>query len=105
MVNDSADPILFRKLAGDLIIEAAKQATGEHRRVAVCGEGVHTLFAAGNFEATISLERMWNEIGRDYELDILCGYFRSDFATGEDITRLERICAEHSVAYGRELCS
>jgi hypothetical protein len=30
MVNDSPDPVLFRKLAGDLITEAAKGAKGEH---------------------------------------------------------------------------
>jgi DNA-binding NarL/FixJ family response regulator len=103
MVNDSPDPILFRKLAGDLIMEAAKGAKG-HRRVSVCGEGVHTLFAAGNLEATITLERMWNEIGTQYGLDILCAYFRSDSATEEDISTIERVCAEHSAAHGRDLC-
>ena len=103
IVNNSPDPVLFRKVAGDLIMQAAKGAKGEHRRVAVCGEGVHTLLAAGNLEATITLERMWNEIGKQYALDVLCGYFRSDFATEEDVTTLERVCAEHSSVYGREL--
>jgi hypothetical protein len=87
-------------VAGDLIMEAAKGTKGEHRRVSVCGEGVHILFAAGNLEATITLERMWNEIGPHFELDILCGYFRNDFATEEDISTLERVCAEHSAVYG-----
>lgn len=103
MVNDSLDPVLFKKLAGDLIMKAAKGAKGEHPRVAACGEGVHTLLAAGNLEATITLERTWNEIGTHYELDILCGYFRSDFAAQEDISMLERVCAEHAAVYGREL--
>jgi CheY-like chemotaxis protein len=101
MVNDSPDRVMFRKMAGDLITKAAKQARGDHRRVAVCGEGVHTLFATGNVEATITLERMWNEIGTQYELDILCAYFRSDFATEENISTLERVCTEHSAVYGR----
>ena len=96
MVNNSPDPVLFRKIAGDLITEAAKQAKGKHRGVAVCGEGVHSLFAAGNLQATITLERMWNEIGTHYELDILCAYFRSDFASGDDTSTLERVCAEHT---------
>jgi DNA-binding NarL/FixJ family response regulator len=104
MVNNSPDPVTFRKVAGDLIMKAAKQAKGEHRGVAVCGEGVHNLLAAGNLEATITLEGMWNEIGTHYELDILCGYFRSDFATEEDMSTLERVCAEHTAANGRELC-
>jgi DNA-binding NarL/FixJ family response regulator len=104
MVNDSPDPVLFRKLAGDLITEAAKGAKGEHPRVAACGEGVHTLLAAGNLEATIMLERMWDEIAQHYEVDVLCGYFRSAFANEENISTLERVCAEHSAAHGRELC-
>ena len=103
MVNDSPDPVLFRTLAGDLIVKASKQAKGEHRRVSVCGEGVHALLAAGNVDATIKLERMWNEIAKDHDLDILCGYFRTALASEESIPTLERVCAEHSAAYGREL--
>ena len=103
VVNDSPDPVLFRKLAGDLIVKASKQAKGEHRRVSVCGEGVHALLAAGNVDATIKLERMWNEIAKDHDIDILCGYFRTALASEESIPTLERVCAEHSAAYGREL--
>jgi DNA-binding NarL/FixJ family response regulator len=100
MVNDSPDPVLFRKLAGGLIREATKGAKGEHPRVAVCGEGVHTLLAAGNLQATIMLERMWGEIAQQYEVDVLCGYFRSAFANEESISTLERLCAEHTAAHG-----
>lgn len=104
IVNDSPDPLLFRKLAGDLITEAAKGAKGGHPRVAVCGEGVHTLLAAGNSEATIKLEHMWDEIAQRYEIDVLCGYFRSAFVSKGSISTLERVCAEHTVTHGRELC-
>jgi DNA-binding NarL/FixJ family response regulator len=100
MVNDSPDPVLFRKFAGDLIREAAKGAKGEHPRVAACGEGVHTLLAAGNLEATIMLERLWDEIAQHYEVDVLCGYFRTTFANEESISTLERVCAEHRAAHG-----
>ena len=104
MVNDSPDPVLFRKLAGDLIMKAAKGAKGEHSHVAVCGEGVHTLFATGNLEATIMLEHMWGEIAQRYQVDVLCGYFRTTFANEESNSALERVCAEHTAAHGRELC-
>jgi DNA-binding NarL/FixJ family response regulator len=104
MVNNSPDPVMFRKVAGDLIMKAARGVKRERRQVAFCGEGVHILLAACNLEATIRLERMWNEIGTHYELDLLFGYFRSDFATEEDISTLERVCAEHSAVYGRERC-
>jgi len=104
MVNDSLDPVMFRKLAGDLITEAAKGAKSEHARVAVCGESGQSLVAAGNFEAAIMLERMWDEIAQNYEVDALCGYFRSAFASEESISMLEQVCAEHAAAHGRELC-
>ena len=104
MVNGAPDPVLFGKLAGDLITQAAKGAKGQDPRVAVCGEAVHTLLAAGNLEATIKLEHMWDEITRRAEVDVLCGYFQSTFASGESISTLNRVCAEHSAAHGRELC-
>jgi len=100
MVNNSPDPVMFRKVAGGLIMRAARGVKREHRQVAFCGEGVHVLLAACNLEATITLERMWNEMGTHYELDILFGYFRSDFATEEEISTFERVCAEHSAVYG-----
>ena len=104
MVNDSLDPVLFEELAGNLIGEAAKDAKGEHRRVAACGEGVQVLLAAGHLEATIKLERMWEGIAQRYEVEILCGYFRNAFASEESFSTLERVCAEHTTAHGRELC-
>ena len=55
-------------------------------------------------EATIMLECMWDEIAQHYEVDVLCGYFRSAFANEESISTLERVCAEHTAAHGRELC-
>ena len=88
-------------MAGDLLRQAAKGAGGKHRRVAACGEGVHTLLAAGNLDATITLERLWNEMAARHEIDILCAYFRSDFAEEENLSTLERICAEHSAVHGR----
>ena len=100
MVNESPDPVLFGKLATNLLTETAPGADG-HSRIVACGEAVNNLLAAGNFEATVRLERMWDEIAQLYEVDILCGYFRSAFAE-EDTATLERVCAEHTSAHGWE---
>ena len=89
---------------GDLITEAAKGARENILALQSVGEGVHTLLAAGNLEATIMLECMWDEIAQHYEVDVLRGYFRSAFANEESILTLERVCAEHTAAHGRELC-
>ena len=103
VVHDSLDPILFKKLAEHLITEAARGAKGKHGRVSACGEGVHALLATGNSEATIMLERMWDEIAQHYDVDILCGYFRSAFASKESSSTLERVCAEHTAVHGKEM--
>ena len=103
VVNDSLDPVLAKKLAGHLVTEAAKGADGEHRRVSGCGEGVHTLLAAGNPKAAMMLERMWSDIAQHYDIDVLCGYFRSVFASEESNSMFERVCAEHTAVHGREL--
>lgn len=50
------------------------------------------------------LEHMWNEIAQRYQVDVLHGYFRTAFANEEGISTLERVCAEHTAAHGRELC-
>ncbi len=74
MVNDLPDPAQCLKVAGDLVMEAAKAAQGEPPRVAVCGETAPSLWAQGKADAAIQVERLWDEIAKSYDVDILCGY-------------------------------
>jgi DNA-binding NarL/FixJ family response regulator len=103
MVNDLPDPDRCATMIRDLILKASKVASGEHPRVAICGECSPTLLAEGNVEAAILLEHLWNEITRNYNADTLCGYLWSAFPPKESIPIFERICAEHSAVVGREL--
>ena len=98
MVNDVPDPVRFQKSAGDLFA-AAQGATGEHRCVAACGEGTSTLWAERKGDAAIQLEHLWDEMAREYDVDILCGYVLSDFQREQEGYIYERICAEHSTVY------
>jgi DNA-binding NarL/FixJ family response regulator len=98
MVNDVPDPIRFRKSAGDLFA-AVQGAKGEHRCVAACGEGTSTLWAEGKGGAAIQLEHLWDEMAREYDVDILCGYVLNDFQREQESHIYERICAEHSTVY------
>ncbi len=103
MVNDLPDPDRCAKMIGDLILKASEVASGEHPRVAICGECSPTLLAEGNVEAAIQLEHLWNEITRNYNADTLCGYVWGTFPPKESTPIFERICAEHSAVVGREL--
>jgi DNA-binding NarL/FixJ family response regulator len=101
MVNDWPDRARFLKVAGDLIVEAAKAAKGENPRVAACGECSPILWAQGKAYAAIHLEHLWDEIARSYDVDILCGYLLTDFRRRENSHIFERICAEHSAVYSQ----
>jgi len=84
MVNGVPDPARFFKLLGDLIATMAEAAKGEQARVAVFGEGVQLLWAQGNAEAAIRVERVTNRIANTCEVDILCSYwvpFRAGWTT------------------------
>jgi DcmR-like sensory protein/response regulator receiver domain-containing protein len=98
MVNDRLDRARFWERAGDLIGEAAKAVTGEHGRVAACGECAPFLWAQGKAEAAILLEHLWDEVGKSYDVDILCGYMLNSFQREHENHIYEKICAEHSAA-------
>jgi DNA-binding NarL/FixJ family response regulator len=100
MVDDLPDPIRCATLVGDLITRAAKGANGERPRVAICGECAPTLLAAGNTQAAIRLEHLWDQITRRYDADTLCGYIWSAVPHQESSPAFERICAEHSAVQG-----
>ena len=97
MINGMPDPAQFL----NLITRAADAAKGEPARVAVFGEGVHLLWAQGNAEAAIRVERLTNLIARSYDVDILCGYYLSIVRGGMDSHIFQRICAEHSAVCSR----
>jgi CheY-like chemotaxis protein len=100
MVNDMPDAGWFLKVVDDSIVEARKQANGEHSRVAVCGECAPILWAQGKADAAIRLEELWNQIARTYNVDILCGYPLESLRHEEDSYTFRRICEEHSAVRG-----
>ena len=101
MVNDMPDPARFFEAVGSLIEAAAKAAKGEHPRVVACGECSPLLWAAGKPDAAIRLEQLWDELGKTFEIDILCGYALSSFHGKEDEHVFQSICAEHSAVYSQ----
>ncbi len=96
MVNDLPDPAAFMRIASDLILGAIKSAKAQHPRVAACGECAPLLCAQGKVEAAIQLERLWDEIAKTHDVDILCGYPLAICENKQDTTLFQRICAEHS---------
>jgi DNA-binding NarL/FixJ family response regulator len=93
------DPVRFLRVLGSLIATAAQAAKGA--RVAIFGEMCHLLWAQGNAEAAIQVEKLGNQLVKTYDVDILCGYFLGSVRGGMDSRTFKRICAEHSAVYSR----
>jgi hypothetical protein len=101
MLRDVPDPVRFLHVLGNLISTAAKTVKGKQARVAIFGEMCHLLWAQGNVEAAIQVEKLGNQLAETYDVDILCGYSVRNLQGGMDSHIFQRICAEHSAVYSR----
>ena len=101
MVNDMPDPTRFFPVVGGLIEAAAKAARQQHHGVVACGECSPLLWAEGKADAAIRVEQLWDEVGKTFGVDILCGYALSSFHGEEDEHVFQSICAEHSAVYSQ----
>jgi DNA-binding NarL/FixJ family response regulator len=99
MVNDMPDATRFFPVVCGLIEAAAKAARQQHRGVVACGECSPLLWTEGKADAAIRVEQLFDELGKTFGVDILCGYALSSFHGKEDEHVFQRICAEHSAVY------
>lgn len=77
------------------VIASAQQASPAHRVMAF-GEMVALLWAEGNHEAALELERLWNNLAQTHSFQLHCAYPLAGFRHAEDSRLFLRICAEHS---------
>jgi MEDS: MEthanogen/methylotroph, DcmR Sensory domain len=101
MANDMLDSTRFFRVVGGLIESAAKAARQQHHGVVACGECSPVLWAEGKADAAIRVEQLWDEVGKTFGVDILCGYDLSSFHGEEDEHVFQSICAEHSAVYSQ----
>jgi DNA-binding NarL/FixJ family response regulator len=101
MLDGLPDAARFLKVAGDLVAAAAKASNRDRPRVSACGECAPTLWAQGRADAAVQVEHLWDEIAKNCNVEILCGYVLNSFHREQESHIYERICAEHSaVSYG-----
>lgn len=96
MVDDMPDAARFETTIAPYITEAMSLAEGEVRRVAAYGEMVALLCEAGNVEAAIRLEDLWNELAKKHKFALLCAYPMKGFCHEDHVDPFQRICAQHS---------
>ncbi|MDP3672861.1 MAG: EAL domain-containing protein [Telluria sp.] len=101
MHDGALDQSLFRQLMGDSIAAATKDHEG---RICIFGEMVALLCAGGScslrspakHDATILIERYFNDLMQDPSFSILCAYPLNAFPRAEDSAMFEQVCALHS---------
>jgi hypothetical protein len=91
MVNDLPDERLFNEIISRLI----SKVRGNKRKVRAFGEMVAVLWALGNREATVRLERLWNNFCENELFCLFCAYPKSGFSNDIN-TSLNYICSAHS---------
>jgi len=94
MINGWPDRPRFMDTIGELVIEAARRATGRNPRVAAVGECASTVWVHGYLEAAIQLEHLWDEMAKSRQMDVLCAY--SLTAREENAQTVRALCAEHT---------
>jgi PAS domain S-box-containing protein len=96
MIGGQLNPDRFFETIGTQIEFARAKAEIRDAPVALFGEMVALLWARGEHEAAIELERLWNELGQKHSFHLRCSYSLADFSRMEDSGPFLRICTEHS---------
>ena len=90
------DAASFEAEVGHVIRSAA--AAG--RAVRVYGEMVALLWDAGQLNATLELEALWNDLARDIPFALYCGYPESPAAGAEHRAAVAEVCRLHAAVVG-----
>jgi hypothetical protein len=91
IIGEWPDEILFRHVIGGVLSRASKNK----RPVRAFGEMVVLLWAKGLHNATLQLERLWNDMQETESFSLYCAYPRSVFS-GNGSESIINICGVHS---------
>ena len=92
LIDGRIDRGAFRHVIGSVV----RRAGDTGRPVRVYGEMVALLWDMGNVVGAIELEELWNELGRELQFALLCGYYSASVNGAEHEQALQQICSLHS---------
>ena len=96
MVDGALDAALFNAMTGHLFSSVRSATKGESSRLVLFGEMVALLWQDGNFDAALTLERLWNDLARSHSFQLHCAYPMKGFDREGHSQAFLNICAEHS---------
>lgn len=95
MVDGWPDETRFYSVIEAVLLRARMTMLPRATPVAAFGEMVALLWAAGNCEAAIRLEQLWNELSRRHAFTLRCAYPLGCFGQSADDALFNRVCDEH----------
>ncbi len=93
MVDGMPDAGRFEAVIGTLLEEVSEGGT---RPLHAFGEMVAVLYAQGNADAAVQLERLWEDLGRRQVFTLLCAYPMQAFPDEGHRDAFEAICDAHT---------
>jgi hypothetical protein len=95
MIDGNPDPFLFHSYIGTVIEQVGK---GRRRtEIRAYGEMVDVLWRAGQADAAIQLEILWNALTTKYPVSLLCGYGIGQFHNQPDL--YHQVCQQHTAVF------
>ena len=95
-VDGRLDEARFWNAASALIIDAARKTGDTRPCAAVCGDGAATLLREGMAEAAVTLERLWDDVARTFDVEVFCPYLADELQCDNENAVFQTICAAHS---------
>lgn len=92
MTGAAPDPALFHQVIGDLL-QTAQHGSGPVRAY---GEMVDLLWKAGQADAAIRLEMLWNRLATTHHFMLLCGYCIGSFYKQAGRLDIGDVCGQHA---------
>jgi DNA-binding NarL/FixJ family response regulator len=99
MMQGVLDSTGFQDLCGNVIVKAANAGRKKRGSVAIFGECVDILLKQGNAEAAIQMEKLGNQLVKEHNVEILCGYSLAGVHGLQRTDTFGLICDEHSAIY------
>jgi PAS domain S-box-containing protein len=84
----------FRHVVGGTVARARRAHPGGLAHA--YGEMVDLLWREGNEEGALELERFWNDLAKEHDFSLLCGYSMGNFLNASDGPGFEAVCGRHS---------
>lgn len=100
MVAGRPDRDRFLQTIRTLVAEASIPTDRTGGKLTVFGEMVAILWAAGQKQAALELEQLWNEALADAPFYLHCAYPKNQFTYDSDRSSIGSICELHSHTFG-----